>query len=141
MTSVYPFKGVVLMVKTYTGINIQWPISRLILSGQKTVETRTYPIPAKFLNKEMILIETPGKLGRFKSRMCAIIKFTDCFEYDSRESFYEDSSRHRVDPNSPWAYDEAKGKWGWEVEVCRLISPHGAINKRIGIKYTTNLIL
>ena len=29
--------------KSYVGINIQFPISQLIVDGKKTIETRTYP--------------------------------------------------------------------------------------------------
>ena len=38
------------------GINIQFPISQLILSGDKTVETRTYPIPERYLGVDLALI-------------------------------------------------------------------------------------
>lgn len=90
--------------KTYTGINIQWPISELILSGQKTIETRTYPIPKKYLNQEMLMIETPGKNGKFKARIVAIIKFTDCFRYKNKKDFYKDSHKHFVTSSSEWAW-------------------------------------
>lgn len=126
--------------KTYTGINIQWPISELILSGKKTIETRTYPIPRKYLNKEMILIETPGKQGKFKSRMRAIVKFTSCFKYKSERVFYEDTDRHYVDPKSPWAYDPKKGKWGWCLEIIRLL-PSIEVREKKGIIYTKELTI
>ena len=45
------------------GINIQYPFSRLILFGVKTVEVRTYPLGDRNLGgdyEDLFLIETPG---------------------------------------------------------------------------------
>ena len=109
--------------KLYTGINIQWPISQSILSERKTIETRTYPLPLKYLNQEMLLVETPGAKGKFKARIIAIIKFTACFKYKSKKSFYEDYYQHLVDKESPWAWRD-KEKYGWKVEVVKEIKPY-----------------
>lgn len=123
--------------KTYTGINIQYPISQLIVSGEKTIETRTYPIPKQYLNLEMILIETPGKVGKFKARAIAIIRFTKCFQYKTKKEFYASSEKHKVTPKSFWAWNDGE-KWGWEVEVVKTISPPVLISKR-GIQYRKNI--
>ena len=126
-------------MKTYTGINIQWPISRDILSGKKTIETRTYPIPPQYLNREMLLVETPGPKGKFKARIVAIIKFTDCFKYKNKKSFYADYPRHLVDRNSPWAWED-KEKYGWSVRVLRTLkTPKHCPQK--GIVYRANLAI
>ncbi|WP_419172632.1 hypothetical protein [Halobacteriovorax sp.] len=106
----------------YDGINIQWPISELILSGEKVIETRTYKIPDHYLNQEILMIETPGPNGKFKSRIVAIIKFTECFQYKNKTDFYKDSKKHCVDKNSPWAWTD-KPKWGWKVEIIKKLSP------------------
>ena len=124
--------------KLYTGINIQWPISRDIISGKKTIETRTYPLPEKYLNEEMVLIETPGKNGKFKARMLAVIKFTKSFKYSSKKVFYEDRSRHLVTENSPWAWNE-KPKWGWEIEIIQIFKKSKPLSKRKGIVYTKDI--
>ena len=42
------------MAKRYTALNVQYPISQDILSGEKTIETRTYVIPEKYLGKESV---------------------------------------------------------------------------------------
>ena len=128
------------MTKTYTGINIQQPISQLIMKGKKTIETRTYPIPAKYINQEMLLIETPGKNGHFISRIIGIIKFTDCFEYKSKKEFYSQENKHCVTKDSMWAWQNG-AKWGWKVEVIQIISPPIEYSKRKGIKYTLNIKL
>ena len=122
--------------KSYPGINIQWPISELILSGEKTIETRTYPIPQKYLNQEMVLIETPGPKGKFKARTRAIIKFTDCFLYKSKREFYADSERHRVSKNSPWAWTD-KPKWGWSILLVSKIESRHILNK--GFLFTSSI--
>jgi len=70
-------------MKKLTGINIQFPISRLILSGEKTVETRTYPIPEHYINQELAIIETPGRDGDFKARIVGTIIFSGCFRRQS----------------------------------------------------------
>lgn len=124
--------------KSYSGINIQFPISQLILSGNKTVETRTYPIPSKYLNEHLLMIETPGKTGNFKARIVAIIKFTSCFKYKNEKEFYSDTSKHRVDKNSPWAWNE-KSKFGWDVEVVKIFPQPIKLTKNKGIKFTQNI--
>lgn len=124
--------------EAYPGINIQWPISELILSGEKTVETRTYPIPEKYLNQEMVLIETPGPKGEFKARARAIIKFTDCFQYRNKKEFYADFERHRVSKDSTWAWLD-KSKWGWEVHFIK-DTPRREVRKK-GIVYTAHILI
>ena len=128
------------MKKPFQGINIQWPISELILKGDKTIETRTYPIPSKLLNQDLVMVETPGKLGKFKARNVAIIRFTECFPYTSKEEFYMDYDRHKVLPESIWAWREEAPKWGWKVEVLKLISPPQECQSR-GIVYRSNIRL
>ncbi len=127
------------MPKSYTGINIQWPISEQILNGKKLIETRTYPIPLKYINKEMLMIETPGSNGKFKSRGVAIIKFTKFKKYNSKKEFYEDESFHLVNKESAWAW-KSKEKYGWYIEIIRLLSPPiDLTGLKKGIIYTKNI--
>jgi len=125
---------------SYTGINIQYPISQLIISGKKTIETRTYKIPNKYLDQAMLLIETPGKTGKFKSRMIAIIKFTECFQYQSKQQFYAQEHLHCVSKNSDWAWQKGE-KWGWRVAVIKTIQPAITFLGKKGIVYTNNIII
>lgn len=85
----------------------------------------------------MLLIETPGTQGKFKSRITATIKFTKCFKYKDPKSFYADYSRHFVDKDSPWAWD--KPKWGWHVEVVKVIEPPRVFEGKKGIVYTKGI--
>ena len=116
----------------------QYPMahSELILNGEKTIETRTYPIPSKYLNQEMVLIETPGPKGKFKARTRAIIKFTDCFQYKTKKEFYADFNSHRVSKNSPWTWAD-KPKWGWRLQVIRQEGVREVQNK--GIIFTSSV--
>lgn len=124
--------------RSYVGVNIQYPISKDIVSGKKNIETRTYSIPESYLGCEMLLIETPGKSGDFKSRIIAIIKFTDCFLYKNKKQFYADVHNHLVTPESPWAWKD-KSKWGWRVEVVKKIIPPIEVTRRKGIVFTKGL--
>lgn len=124
--------------RSLTGINVQYPISQLILSGRKTIETRTYPIPPKYIGKELLMIETPGKTGKFKSRSVAVIVFERCFLYRDSKEFYKDKKNHSVEPNSPWAWKDEKPKWGWEIKTVHRLKPK-SVDKRLGIKFTLNL--
>ncbi len=124
--------------KTYTGINIQYPISQLIVDGKKTIETRTYKIPDKYLNQEMALVETPGKAGKFKARVIAIIKFTNCFQYKSKKEFYAQSDLHCVTEDSIWAWREGE-KWGWNVKIVQKFSSYIEVKKQKGIKFTQHI--
>lgn len=126
--------------RTYTGINIQWPISEEITSGRKTIETRTYSLPEKYINQEMLLIETPGKSQAFKSRIVAIIQFTSSTEYKSKAEFYKDTHKHLVDKDSPWAWKDKK-KYGWEVRVIKKFPSPIEFSKKKGIVFTTNISL
>lgn len=126
--------------KVLTGINIQWPISQEILSGKKTIETRTYKIPEHYINQEMYLIETPGKSKKFKARIIAVIRFFSCIEYKNEQDFYSDTDRHLVERGSIWAWKDKK-KYGWEVELIKQISPPIELNTRKGIVYTKNISL
>lgn len=125
----------------YSGINIQFPISKLILNGIKSIETRTYPIPKKYLGINMVMLETPGKTGRFKTRAVAIIRFDACFKYNSKSEFYKDTPLHHVGPDSEWAWIDGKNKWGWKLVLVEKFNSPIQIKQRIGIRYTVNIKL
>lgn len=141
MVQLKSIRNLGLKSKIYTGINIQWPISEEITSGRKTIETRTYAIPEKYLNQEMLLIETPGKIGKFKARGVAIIKFTGCIEYKNKKHFYADLNKHLVDKKSEWAWTD-KVKFGWQVELVKKLSPPIDLSSlRKGIVFTKDINL
>lgn len=126
--------------KTYSGINIQWPISRKILEKLKTIETRTYPIPEKFLLQELLIVETPGKKGKFKSRIIGIIVFEKSFLYKTKKEFYNDYDKHLVDKESEWSWKD-KPKYGWVIKSVTEFEEPRPLNKRPGIKYTNDIYI
>lgn len=125
--------------RTYTGINIQYPISRLILEGAKTIETRTYPIPKEYIGKEMAIIETPGKEGNFKARVVGLIVFGESFLYEDEQSFYADSKRHCVTKRSPWRWTGDKKKVGWPILRVTPLKNAVLAPSLKGIVYTKNV--
>ena len=127
--------------KTYTGINIQYPISRYIISGEKTVETRTYPLPDKYKNVDLAFIETPGQGGNFKARVVGLIRFSGCFQYKDKKSFYHDIKRHHVYKNSSWAWNDEKGKWGWIIDEVKSLNGEIEVAQRKGIVWTNEIVL
>jgi hypothetical protein len=103
------------------GVNIQWPWSELLLSGEKTVETRSYPLPKKYENEWLAVIETPGPRGRKeagieKARITGVIKFSTSFRYRTKREWLADYGRHCVEDGDPqFGFATGKEKWGWLV--------------------------
>lgn len=120
------------------GINIQYPISAEIVNGRKSVETRTYPLPSKFVGREMFLVETPGKQKLFRARIIGIIVFGESFQYKSKEEFRKDLTRHRVAANSEWDWGK-KPKWGWPIKSFRALDSAVECNFPRGIVYTNTI--
>ena len=123
----------------YPGLNVQFPISRLILDGSKTIETRTYPLPKAYVEKEIILIETPGKKENFKARMIAIVVFGESFKYKSKRNFYLDQKSHHVSPSSQWRWQPEKPKWGWPVLSVRRLPVEQLAPSNRGIKFSKEI--
>lgn len=124
----------------YTAINIQYPISELILSGEKTIETRTYPIPKKYIGVPLLVVETPGKNGDFKARIVGIIQFQESFKYKDKKAFYKDESKHKVNPTSPWRWDK-KAKWGWPIKSIKRFKKSQVAEFKKGIIFTAGVRL
>lgn len=129
------------------GINIQWPWSQRILSGDKLVETRTYPLPEKYIGQELAIIETPGRqrkssTGPRSAQIIGIVVFSGSFQYRSRAQWRNDKVRHCVDVDDilfGWANDRLK--FGWEIQsVFKLRNPLEA-PKRRGIIFASNCLI
>lgn len=125
------------------GINIQWPWSQMLLSGSKTIETRSYPLPRKYQGKPLALIETPGPSGRrqagiTEARIIAIVIFGESFRYQTEKAWAADD-RHLVKSDDPiFGFDLSKPKWGWPVsKIFPLKAPVAAPLKK-GIVFSNN---
>jgi len=124
------------------GINIQTPWSELLINGLKTVETRTYHLPHKYIGEELALIETPGRYGRFKARIIGTITFSHSFKYPDLKAWQDDHNRHFVETNDPvYSWKENKLKHGWVVSRVKKFKNPVDITKRKGIIFTTGLKL
>ena len=121
-----------------TGLNIQAPWANLLINGYKTVETRSYHLPLKYIGVPLALIETPGKTGRFKSRIIGLITFNESFRYKDKNQWLNDYNRHLVDQNNEnygWKYH--KDKYGWVVDrIEKFENPINPPSKK-GIVFTT----
>lgn len=120
------------------GINIQWPISELIMNRKKIIETRTYPLPEHLIGKELAVIETPGRKGKFKARVIGVVKFQRSFQYKTKKDFYADSAKHCVTPESEWKWVASKQKWGWPVTVVAKLNAPTLPPKSRGIIFASN---
>lgn len=123
--------------KIIPGINIQWPISEMIISGEKTIETRKYPIPEKYIGQELALIETPGPKGKFKARIRAVIVFGKSFQYKTKKEFYAHTNRHCVTPDSIWKWTPEQRKFGWPIKAVKVFDEPLEAPKKKGIVFAS----
>jgi hypothetical protein len=121
-----------------TGLNVQSPWSSLLINGEKSVETRSYPLPEKYEGVELALIETPGKYGQFKCRIIGTITFSHSFEYPDKTSWVGDYNRHKVEENNEFFSWNDKPKYGWVVSDVKKFDDHIPAPKKKGIIFTKN---
>jgi len=122
------------------GLHIQHPWAQLIMDGVKTIETRHYPLPPKYIKRDILIVETPGKSKKFESRVVGIVQFRECFEYDSKKQFDSDLDKHNVHPDSEFYWSPTKPKkWGWVIsKSVKFKTPFRAPKKR-GIRWTAEI--
>jgi hypothetical protein len=97
------------------GLNIQEPWATLLINGEKSVETRSYPLPNKYEGVELALIATPGKKRKFKAQIIGLVTFSHSFQYQNIKDWTDDSNRHCIFPGSIYYWDVNKQKYGWVV--------------------------
>jgi hypothetical protein len=98
------------------GINIQQPWAHQLLEGNKTIETRFYKIPAKYVGHPIALVETPGKGGKFKARIVGLIVFGPSTEYPNATAFNRDFKKHLVQFDHPTlGWSKERNKWAWPI--------------------------
>lgn len=116
------------------GINIQYPWSELILSGEKRIETRSYPIPKHLLNVKLAIIETKRNKGK-PAQIVGIINFTECYQYKDYDHWASEYDFHKVPKDDPlYGFRKEKEKWAWLISESIRIPPQAPPKKR-GIKY------
>jgi len=108
---------------------MDWPWPSFVLSGEKSVETRGYALPADLVGREVALFESrypDSHAGRFVDRLSpesrlvgrfvGTVVFGPSFRYDTREQWEEDGAKHLVTPDHPvFGWDDSVAKFGWPV--------------------------
>lgn len=120
------------------GLAIRFPFASMIVEGKKTIETRTYPIPEKYIGQKIWVIET-GNSNAGRSKIIGWVIFDESFAYSSESKFRKDVRKHHVVQNGDWDWTPAKKKWGWPVRKYGKLPTPGYPSKRVGIKFTTGL--
>lgn len=90
------------------------------MNGEKTVETRSYPIPEKYLGQELAVVETPGPSGKkngiTKAHIVGTVTFSHAIRYRTRAEWVADHTRHRVPSEDlQFSFSSSQPKWGWVV--------------------------
>ena len=125
-----------------TGLNIQSPWSKLLIDGDKCVETRSYALPEKYEGEELALIETPGKYGKFKARIIGTITFSHSFKYPDKSAWQDDYARHLVsDKHDQFSWNENKEKYGWVVSNVVKFDQSQPSPENKGIIFTNNCLV
>ena len=96
------------------GFMVRGEWANMLLSGEKTVETRSYPIPPELIGQPLLLIKTGTPTGAMAIGM---IQFKGSIRYRSKAAWASDRKRHRVPANSKvYGWKTDKEKHGWVVQ-------------------------
>lgn len=109
-------------------LEMQAPWARRLLDGDKTVETRSYPLPAGLVGRSIEVMESkPGEdgvssLGDTVEALCSglsvvgRVTFSSSEAYSSRDAWAADESRHLVSPTSEgYGWKGAESVFAWTV--------------------------
>lgn len=110
-------------------LEVQAPFSRLILSGKKSIETRSYQLPEDLLHSSILLCESlPGIDGvsalsdnvlesQTGLSLIGEIIISHSKEYVSQREWSEDREDHQVPSDSvyEWAPTESGRRYGWYI--------------------------
>jgi hypothetical protein len=122
---------------TLPGLNVQAPWAQAIVSGQKVIETRLYPMPMRWVGHLLVIIETPGKARNFKRRIAGLVIFASSWCYADKATFSSDCAKHLVDPDDPrfgWQQDD-RPKWAWPIQWVTAYQQPLPSGWRAGIRY------
>eukprot|EP01084_Bolivina_argentea_P261114 441133_1 len=118
------------------GLEMQKPWALYILSGKKSIETRSYSLPEALLNRKIEILESEkgidgvstlnGNIFDAKDlnhKICrkGWVIFDEVIEYKNRLDFEQDVKKHLVSSDSGYAWKDGKTDviFGWKVnEFC-----------------------
>lgn len=128
----------------FPALNVQAPWAELLISGRKTVETRNYPMPTKYVGVPILIFQTPGRQKNVRRGAVGLAWFAESFCYPSIEAFDGDYNRHLVAKDSPdfaWNTNSHKMKWGWPInKAVRFEEPFLCAEPR-GIVFTRQVTI
>ena len=107
-------------------LEVQQPWATMLLQGEKTVETRRYPLPEWAKGAEVVILD-PGYVSAGVSSLgdrpragaaslLGVVVFSECVSYASEEAWNADVSRHRIGSGGAYAWDGTE-RFGWDEEV------------------------
>ena len=116
------------------GLEVQAPFAKLILDGEKEIETRRYQLPQALVGKWIDVLETPaGADGqssladRFicqgtdsRVRVVGMVKLGKCSLYKSQQQWDEEQAKHCVPTGSKYGWQKGQSHqqqqlYGWHV--------------------------
>ena len=107
---------------------MQAPWAGLLLRGEKTIETREYPLPEAYLGVPLAVLQSPegglkfecGSRATAQALYVGSVVFSSQKRYGSRGEWEADGALHRVScgGESPFGWQEGGEKWGWVVSHC-----------------------
>ncbi|KAK9803040.1 hypothetical protein WJX72_012526 [[Myrmecia] bisecta] len=117
-------------------LECQAPWCARILSGEKTVECRRYPLPSKLQGKAIWLVESCGEegvpvlgdvvnAGDPAGTIVGWVEFAGCKAYKCEADFISDVAKHCVQPGNAfsWKAGQTEAIYGWEVGNTQTASP------------------
>ena len=139
---------------TLRGLNIQYPFSRLILQGVKTIEARTFPLGHRNIAnqcEELFLIETAGPknvLGAVlgdeavgpppqHAQVVGTVAFSSARPYASTSAWKEDRQRHRIKEGGRYDWNGSGEMHAWHVGTVRHSSEPLDAGHKSQIGYST----
>lgn len=122
-------------------LEVRAPFAALLVTGAKTVETRSYALPERLVGRDLLVLATPAPrkdTGRAVASAlpdaltavspCVVVgtvRFSRCVRYRSLYSWEQDKPRHKVADDSVWSWHNVPGPvYAWVVEsATRLDTP------------------
>lgn len=99
---------------TLPGLYVRKPYAIDLAYGRKTVETRGYRPPEKYLGEWVAIIET----GSQKSSVVGIASLCGWDWYADEEEWEADASRHLIPTGDPqYGWGTTKEKYGWQFRA------------------------
>ena len=139
---------------TLRGLDIQYPFSRLIMSGAKTIEARSYALGHRGIaqaGEKMFLIETPGSksaslavVGDLSigappdhAQVIGTVSFNSSSEYTCLSAWRNDRRKHRIQEGSQYDWNGTGKMHAWCIGHVQGFSQPVAAGSRSRVGYQT----